>query len=298
MDKELSLFPDLNKKNKETLFIIGNGFDISHGIKSRYSDFRDWLISQKKNNLVGLMDIFFSNERDVWGNLEAALGEYDEGSVLSYCRPDEEFDFDHSLSSAARVEDSPNAIFLPVLEDFKDCFKEWVDSINLIGVQKEKHLPIDALYLTFNYTDTLETIYGIPPHNIAHIHGSRQLNDEYIIGHNNTRNPSDAWDDECLDFECQAKENIINWMNELVKNYRDNIRKHQDFFNRIINVKQIITYGHSMSEIDWPYFEEIISKIGRDIPWRVSCFSENDVANAKKFQSCYNLTNLSIIYNN
>jgi hypothetical protein len=181
------------------------------------------------------------------------------------------------------------------LEDFKDRFKEWVDSIDLIGVQKEKHLPADALYLTFNYTDTLETIYGIPPQNIAHIHGSRQLKDEYIIGHNNTRNPSDAWDDESLDFECQAKENIISWMNELVKNYRDNIRKHQDFFNRLIDVKQIITYGHSMSEIDWPYFEEIINKTGRDIPWRISCFSETDIGNANRFRSHFNLTNLSIL---
>ena len=295
MVEELSLFPELKKVDKTTLIIIGNGFDISHGIKTRYSDFRNWLLSQKNNNQVALMDTFFSNERDVWGNLEAALGEYDEGGVLSYCRPDEGFDFDHSLSSAARVEDSPNDIFLPVLEDFKDRFKEWVDSIDLIGVQKEKSLPADALYLTFNYTDTLETIYGIPPQNIAHIHGSRQLKDEYIIGHNNTRNPSDAWDDESLDFECQAKENIISWMNELEKNYCDNIRKHQDFFNRIINVKQIITYGHSMSEIDWPYFEEIISKIGRDIPWRVSCFSETDVANAHRFGSHFNLTNLSIL---
>ena len=295
MVEELSLFPELKKVEKTTLIIIGNGFDISHGIKTRYSDFRNWLLSQKNNNRVALMDTFFSNERDVWGNLEAALGEYDEGGVLSYCRPDEEFDFDHSLSSAARVEDSPNDIFLPVLEDFKDRFKEWVDSIDLIGVQKEKSLPADALYLTFNYTDTLETIYGIPPQNIAHIHGSRQLKDEYIIGHNNTRNPSDAWDDESLDFECQAKENIISWMNELVKNYRDNIRKHQDFFNRLIDVKQIITYGHSMSEIDWPYFEEIINKTGRDIPWRISCFSETDIGNANRFRSHFNLTNLSIL---
>ena len=295
MVEELSLFPELKKVDKTTLIIIGNGFDISHGIKTRYSDFRNWLLSQKNNNLVALMDTFFSNERDVWGNLEAALGEYDEGGVLSYCRPDEEFDFDHSLSSAARVEDSPNDIFLPVLEDFKDRFKEWVDSIDLIGVQKEKSLPADALYLTFNYTDTLETIYGIPPQNIAHIHGSRQLKDEYIIGHNNTRNPSDAWDDESLDFECQAKENIISWMNELVKNYRDNIRKHQDFFNRLIDVKQIITYGHSMSEIDWPYFEEIINKTGRDIPWRISCFSETDIGNANRFRFHFNLTNLSIL---
>ena len=27
----------------KSLYIIGNGFDIHHGIKSRYSDYREWL---------------------------------------------------------------------------------------------------------------------------------------------------------------------------------------------------------------------------------------------------------------
>ena len=28
------------------LFIIGNGFDLAHGMKTRYSDFRDYLIDE------------------------------------------------------------------------------------------------------------------------------------------------------------------------------------------------------------------------------------------------------------
>lgn len=43
-----------------TLYIIGNGFDVAHGIKSKYIDFCNF--EKKKNNkrFVDLMDIFLA----------------------------------------------------------------------------------------------------------------------------------------------------------------------------------------------------------------------------------------------
>ena len=151
------LFPKMNQIAKETLIIIGNGFDRAHNIESSYWDFREWLCKKGNRQLVDMMDTFFSNQRDVWSGIEQALGEYNEEAILDYCRPDEEFDLDHSLSSSARVEDSPNDIFQPVLDEFKEAFHEWVDSIEINGIEKQYTLDPDCRYLTFNYTDTLET---------------------------------------------------------------------------------------------------------------------------------------------
>ncbi len=39
-----SLFLETEKMASETLIIIGNGFDIAHGIKSTYGSFRDCLM--------------------------------------------------------------------------------------------------------------------------------------------------------------------------------------------------------------------------------------------------------------
>lgn len=294
LPEEMSLFPEFEQLEKESLIIVGNGFDIAHGIGSRYSDFRKWLISQKQVNLIGLMDTFFSNQRDVWGDLESALGEYDEEFILSYCRPNEEFDLDHSLSSAARVEDSPMAIFQPVLEDFREYFKKWVYSIEIEGIEKFMHLSTQCKYLSFNYTDTLETIYKIPANNIVHIHGSRLLKDEFVIGHNKYRDPSDVWSDDSIVFESQAMENIINWMNDFAKDYKGNIDRYHSFFAQLALIGQVVVYGHSMSKIDWPYFEEIINLSGNNVPWKVSCFSATDYNNIKAFQSHYKLTSLSM----
>lgn len=190
------LFPQEEQQNKKTLVIIGNGFDLASGIKSSYSDFKQWLQKNGRHRLIDLMDIFFSNQRDIWGEIEKALGEYDEDRILEYCKPEEEIDYDHPTRSMAAVEDSPEWIFKPVLDEFIEAFKNWVDSINIANAEKIRDLPIECKYLSFNYTETLEVIYGIPASNILHIHGSRILGDEYIIGHNNFRNPDEAYNDE------------------------------------------------------------------------------------------------------
>lgn len=292
MRKQPTLFSDI-QLDKNTLFIIGNGFDLAHGIKSSYWNFREWL-GNNRSNLIGMMDIFFSNQRDVWSSIEQALGEYNEESILDYCRPDEEFDYDHSLSSSARVEDSPMTFFQPVLEEFRDAFRDWVDSIEISGIEKVYKLNTDSRYLSFNYTDTLETEYGIAQNKVTHIHGSRLNDEEYIIGHNNNRNPSSVWDDDGLTFEQQAYENIIVWMNEFTKQYNRNIANHSSFFDSLYDIKQIIVIGHSMSKVDWPYFREIIKNIGKEIPWIVYCHSIDDRNNTNLFKSVFELSSITI----
>ena len=292
MRQQPTLFPDIQLDNN-TLFIIGNGFDLAHGIKSSYWNFREWL-GNNRSNLIGMMDIFFSNQRDVWSSIEQALGEYNEESILDYCRPDEEFDYEHSLSSSARMEDSPMAIFRPVLEEFRQAFRDWVNSIEISGIEKVYKLNTDSRYLSFNYTETLETEYGIAQNQVTHIHGSRLNDEEYIIGHNNNRDPSSVWDDDGLTFEQQAYENIIVWMNEFTKQYNRNIANHSSFFDSLYNIKQIIVIGHSMSKVDWPYFREIIKNIGKEIPWIVYCHSIDDRNNTNLFKSVFELSSVTI----
>lgn len=147
-----SLFPEFERIDQNTLFVIGNGFDLASGIKSSYYDFKQWLILNKRDQLINLMDIFFSNQREIWGDIEKALGEYDEDSILEFCKPDEEFDYDHPTRSVAAIEDSPDWIFRPVLDELIEAFTEWVNSIDITVADKLLDLPSCSKYLTFNYT--------------------------------------------------------------------------------------------------------------------------------------------------
>ncbi len=96
--EQIDLFSNIGIPESERLYVIGNGFDIHHGISSGYWDFKVWVQkNRKESNLIGLMDTFFSNDRDFWGEIEEALGEYNEEAVTDFCEPDnpEDFKYDH-----------------------------------------------------------------------------------------------------------------------------------------------------------------------------------------------------------
>lgn len=54
-----SLFPELERVDQNTLFVIGNGFDLASGIKSSYYNFKQWLILNKRHQLINLIGHFF-----------------------------------------------------------------------------------------------------------------------------------------------------------------------------------------------------------------------------------------------
>ena len=44
----------------------------------------------------------------------------------------------------------------------------------------------------------------------------------------------------------------------------DIIQKNAAFFNSLYDIQRIIVIGHSMAEVDMPYFEEITKHINKD----------------------------------
>lgn len=279
-----------------TLYVIGNGFDVAHGIKSRYSDFRHFEVSRNNVRFVNLMDIFFSTETDFWSDIETALGQYDEDSIINFCNPEEEFDIDHPTRSEAAYADSPDYIFQPLLTDLKNDFREWVDNIDISGVEKIMTLNKDAKYLTFNYTDTLESVYGIHQLNILHIHGSRGTGDEYIVGHSNYRNEDKAYDDDDIYFKQETRAKIIGWMNKEYKDSESIVSHNEDFFSSLSSVKQVIVLGHSLNEVDLPYFRRIVQETGSDILWKFSFYGDEDVVKIQKFIDDEGLRNAKIVH--
>ena len=261
------------------LFIIGNGFDISHGIKSRYENFEEYLVSEEKNSLLFFLEFLFDNSGTSWSDLENTLGKYDPKTILDECRPDEDIDFDHFMRSTAAVEDSPFSILKPVLDDLRAEFAKWVNSISLDGIeQKFKKLSSSSLYLTFNYLETLENIYHIPESKVFHIHGSRIGHRDYIFGHNNFQKNQYLDNDDVPFYEAEGVVNIVNIMNELVKPYDENIKRCPLFQLNLQTIRKIVVVGHSLSESDWPYFKEIQKHIMPQVPWRISYHSVNDIS--------------------
>lgn len=286
---------DYGISESEQLYIIGNGFDIHHKIKSEYCNFKDWLKKNaKKSSLIDLIDIFFNNDNKFWSKIEQSLGEYNEYSITDWCVPDNptDYKYDHPGAWQASVEDNIPYIFGTAMDDFRNAFNEWVDSINIKGIKTDLLLPKTAKYFTFNYTDTLENAYGIPPENVLHIHGSR-LNpyDKYVFGHGTLRDVNKPYMDETIELPYQnAYSEVIDTMNNWRKDPQKIIKNHDAFFDSLSNCKGVCVMGLSYNTIDMPYLEEVAQKVGPDCQWVLMYYNNEDYQRAYKFSKKHNLS--------
>lgn len=276
-----TLFPNLSPLPSEILYVIGNGFDIAHDIRSQYGDFKRWVMERGNQQLIRMMDIFFSNEHDLWSDIETALGEYREDEILDFCKPTEGIDYDHPMRSIAAIEDGPNWIFKPILDEFLKSFTAWVNSIDILHAKqlsKIYQLEEQSKFLTFNYTETLEEVYNIPNNNVLHIHGSRtEAKNGYIMGHNKIK-PNDLHDtlNGEFYFEQDTKNKIIGWMNQLYKDTSSIIRHNEQFFHSLKGITHISVIGHSLNKVDWPYFDAIKNNVQMNTTWIFNPYSSED----------------------
>ena len=282
-----------NTKGK-TLYIIGNGFDLDHKIKSSYADFKEWCIV---HNIKSQIEYLFGPDAN-WSNIEEALGNYQVDDIYEKIDPyDGVYKDEDPFEVSDKIDDSVKVLFKETTESLKSAFTDWVNIIdinNCFRIEDYKFIS-DNFYLTFNYTETLERIYNIPSTQICHIHGSRLVKgDDYVFGHNNKRDVIVHNEDKMFDWEVDARKAIIKLMNDFEKSYNlcgDLL----DDFLKGKKIDKVMVYGHSLGKVDWPYFEKIIEIIGDDIPWEVNCYDSKDKVRMQQFKQNFGLKNIKAI---
>lgn len=243
--------------------------------------------NKKNSSLIGLMDAFFSNDREFWGDIENALGEYDEEEITDYCEPDnpKDFKYDHPGQWQDGVEGGISWVFVQTMNQFRAVFEEWVRSIDISGIENDLYVPQNAKYITFNYTETLEQGYGVPKQNVLHIHGSRlNPNDEFVLGHSNYRDEEAPLLNESILLPYQnAYCSVIRIMNEWKKSTRMLIEKDKLFFQSLSTCKGVCVLGLSYNGIDMPYLDEIVSNVAPNCKWLLYYHSKEDNDRAEEF---------------
>lgn len=192
------------------LFIIGNGFDSAHCLATSYDEFRKYLCNTYMNGKSGedympmvptvtmgpkgedicdmeevaefLVYLISIAEPDgsKWSDLEASLGrlDYDEAFDMLPEELDDDGDINYWRESYNN-EDMASNLYTAV-SYVKDLFAEWVDDIDIeIAKTKQRFLSLiepEDIFLTFNYTETLEVVYGINEDRVCHIHGKQGEN--------------------------------------------------------------------------------------------------------------------------
>jgi Bacteriophage abortive infection AbiH len=268
-------------KESTTLYIIGNGFDLHHEIKSKYSDFAAYLKSVDPG-IHEEIDTYFSFD-GFWNNFEENLANFDvdmaidnaSGSLISYGDENWSDSYHHAYQYEL------NRIVESVSSKLQERFSDWVMQIQIPSMVScdSKLLPLDlnARYLNFNYTPTLQQVYGIPNDEILHIHGNRNIrSDQLFLGHGWKRKEQDS-----LNYRIDIAEEDIRIIegNDIVDSYfsktfkpvADILLQNQSFFTDLKPIKQIYVLGHSLAEVDSPYFNAIISNIDKtSTRWAIS----------------------------
>ena len=264
------------------LYIIGNGFDLYHNMPTSYSNFRDF-VKEHDVELVEFVEKYFFHKTDCdfWSDFEENLGTFDDDLLREYglnyledygCenwRDAFHHDYQYELKN----------VIDRITQGLRKSFIDWLSQISFQGIKKMLiDLDRDAYFLTFNYTRTLERIYNIPQQNILHLHGkfTGTDNDEIIYGHGGHLYIIDK---EIEDPRIAEGEEIIkSYFEKTTKPVRQIIHKHQKFFYRMItDVTNVTIIGHSMNEIDYPYFKRICNSIKHRIEWTYYYHSTKDI---------------------
>lgn len=271
------------------LYLIGNGFDIHHGIACKYSDFHNWL--RENNPMVEnrLFQVYNLHDGgDLWASLENNLGEisiraildgYVYGPMLIFIK---RFDGETIVLNMDDFTETIGEIGLTLERLYDGLYKEFTNWILQLGnanpAQKVKINKDNAKFISFNYTQTLEQIYSVLPSNILYIHGCAAKNDNLIFGHNMTEDKLlENWEDNYSEEELTALIAAAKEMQILYKDVYLEIEKNNAFWETIKQVKKIHVWGLSLSDADLPYIKHINAIVNHEnIQWEFSWFSESD----------------------
>ena len=102
-----------------------------------------------------------------------------------------------------------------------------------------------------------------------------------------------------LPIRCYAQDEIVGVIEEYyentIKDTSEIIRKHNSFFESLKNVEQVIILGHSLSEVDMPYFDRVMNAVDRDkVKWEISYHTNKDLERIKYFCNRYNISATSV----
>lgn len=193
------------------LYIIGNGFDIFTGLKTRYVDFRWWL-EHNYPFIYENMQVTYDMDVEWWNDFEVQLGKLDVQAYVRKFTPPEKpieeilktieerklFEKKYNLPPDLHHESHCAKRLRGLLDVLQYCFEKWVaDCQKMITDPKYVHLKKEnSFFINFNYTDVLQWLYKIPEEQVLHIHGRASKHERLIFGHSSFLRGSGSTDEE------------------------------------------------------------------------------------------------------
>ncbi len=339
------------------LVILGNGFDLYHGLHTDYTyTYREILKNDNPDLFKTVDEMFFENNEKLWRDFESRVGAftpsflekfidkrqeligeyYEENSnpfMYAFGPEDENYGDDYTAvdnaiyqvtsckPSADNLVDEDKE--LSDIRDFLECgLRKMVLQANIDLVDRKRLLNFNNIskVVTFNFTDTVEDLYRIDSSDVLHIHGtdcpiwgnvaSRLTKSEDIII--DTENlyydpPVVTEVDEFGDTQIYSyPSNVVDFklalsMDESVDDFIKNVGETLNEFEKALSepeleeflrdvssseIDRIFVIGHSLGEVDIPYFQLIADKFP-DAIWKISYYVEDEASEFLSKAGCF-----------
>lgn len=257
------------------LYIIGNGFDLAHGIPCSYQDFKEYCRDYAPE-MYQRINLFYTDTDKLWSDFEKEMPNIDEAKLFGWATVLNS-EWNQSWDGYYRFIDTIKEE-VDYLQYLPYAFRDWAFSINIDDVGRKFRLyQGNSLFLSFNYTKVLERVYGMPSCIVNHIHGVADNETSLlIVGHGDADCEIDEMFDSDNAFELEACQEI----KDLVKCWRKDtvsiIQQNSNFFNALHDVNEIFVLGHSMASVDMPYFRRVKECVQPDAVWTLSVYSGKD----------------------
>lgn len=308
----------------KNLYIIGNGFDLHHDIPSGFPCFMVWVKEHDASFFYRLTQVYdYAWNSEWWSDFENSLAHLN-FSIYANIKGNL---FDPEYINDGSIDEKTDYASHKVIEEFsaikeslRMSFQKWLfEAYGKLNIDKKIQLQDeDSVFLSFNYTRTLEDIYGIKPEQIFHIHGIIDNLDSMIVGHGlgltELNDILERQKPRVLGEVINKKFNLMTRLQMVTPRHKElatasalesiySLKKDIDgciknnirFFDDILDVKRIFVLGFSFSPIDMPYLEKIVRRISQETHWIISWYSQEDKRRIMDFVIKFNIQNFTII---
>lgn len=270
-------------------FLIGNGFDINLGLKTRYADFYKYYMEHDPNDIISKS---ISKDYELWADLEIGLGAFlekiDEPQIKEFL--DSKRNLEKLLSEYLTLQNQ--RVSLPeesaIAEEFKKKITGFFNDFNSSDKEDYRktisniHEIISYSFITFNYTDVLDKIIfatqqkckpfsshtsgGMGYHDIIktahHVHG--KLTEDLILGLDNK--------DQILNEKLKNNPRLTNYIIKSTVNKALGERKTEIAKDIIDKSRYICLFGLSIGDTDSLWWSYIIHWLGKSSENRLVLF--------------------------
>ena len=289
-----------------SLYIIGNGFDLAHGIDTRYWSFRTFLeetypdFLQQFESLYSIQPLDdseygYSEEaqkrwdarvnKELWSEFERFMATPDIQSMLDYSSSVVgSLNLDSGNNGIRDTMDDYWAREFRFIKELQKHVKEWIEQIDIRNISPKKQALVDNdgdYFFNFNYTRLLEDIYHVDQ--VIHIHGTigDDANYDPIMGHCNNaeiekrKRFSYEADEHYDEGEASIQEAVADYLSEIYKDTAFYMSVNSHFFENLHTVTNIVIIGWSAGDVDIPYLLKIKDSISKDARWTVYYYNSD-----------------------